>query len=120
MKATCIIAVTTLAFSQSALADAVYYCVTQSNFHLVLNESHKYKSVTFKIKVDEVSVKFNDNKGAYLPGAKFDIFERKSDMSRRAIGYDQSHQLAFPYPNLFHTFTSRYRASITHSVCDAF
>lgn len=107
MKATCIIAVTLLAFCQSALADAVYYCVTKSNLHLVLEESLKYEPVNFKIKVNEVSVKFNDNKGAYLPESKFDVFERKSDRSWRVIDYDQSYQLAFLHPNLFHTFTIR-------------
>ena len=108
MKASCISTVTLLGFSHSAFADVVYYCVTKSNLHLFLDEnSLKYKPVTFKIKVNEVSVKFNDNKGAYLPEAKFDIFERKCDRSWRAIGYDQSHQLAFLHPILFHTFTSR-------------
>ena len=47
MEAACIVAVTMLAFSQSALADAVYYCITKTDFHVRTDETVSYKPVTF-------------------------------------------------------------------------
>lgn len=131
MKAACIIAVTTLAFCQSVLAQAVFYCVPKTEVGMTENGAIQSQHTRFNMKIGVDSrngrfVQFNNAEFFNLSGTqKYQVAVFVNDGNWYATSAASNPALStfviyFEHPNLFASHTNSRYGALLHATCETF
>ena len=131
MKGTCIIAVTLLAFCQSALANSVFYCVPKTRVGMTENGAVSAQLPRFTMKIGaSLEGRFVQVKNAMffdLSGEpkEYRIADYINDKNWYAISPALNTALStyvihFEFPNFFASHTNSRYGALLHATCETF